>query len=226
MMEACEADIMPKKAPATEHPRAELLNSLTHGLGWILAIAALVVMVVFAALNGSARHVVGMTLFGACMVILYAMSTLYHAFRGPRVKRVFRILDHSAIYLLIAGTYTPFCLTVLRGPWGWTLFGIVWGLAVAGIVFKSVFGPRWEILSTLTYLAMGWLALVAVLPLWRALPGWGLAGLFAGGLFYSLGTVFYAWERLQFSHAIWHLFVIAGSACHVATVMIFLIPWK
>ncbi len=208
-----------------EHPRSELLNSLSHGFGWALAIAALVVMVVFAALNGSARHVVGTTLFGSTLVLLYAMSTLYHAFRGPRVKRVFRILDHVAIYLLIAGTYTPFCLTVLRGPWGWSLFGVVWGLAVLGVVFKSVFGPRHEILSTGVYLAMGWLVLVAIFPLWRALPGWGLFWLFGGGVCYTVGTVFYALERMPFNHAVWHLFVIAGSACHVVAVMAFVIPW-
>ena len=156
--------------PLEEHPWAERLNSITHGVGWALAIAALVVMVVFSAIHGSARHVVGTAIFGSTMVLLYAMSTLYHAFKGPRVKKVFRILDHAAIYLLIAGTYTPFCLTVLRGGWGWSLFGVTWGLAVLGIVFKSVFGPRFEILSVSIYLAMGWLALVAILPLWRALP--------------------------------------------------------
>jgi len=209
-----------------EHPWAERLNSITHGIGWALAIAALVVMVVFSAIHGSARHVVGTAVFGSTMVLLYAMSTLYHAFKGPRVKKVFRILDHAAIYLLIAGTYTPFCLTVLRGGWGWSLFGITWGLAVLGIVFKSVFGPRFEILSVSIYLTMGWLALVAILPLWRALPPWGVAWLFGGGFFYSLGTLFYAWERLPFNHAIWHLFVLAGSACHVVAVMAFVIPWK
>jgi hemolysin III len=209
-----------------EHPWAERLNSLTHGLGWALSIAALVVMVVFAAIHGSARHVVGTTIFGSTMVLLYAMSTLYHAFRGPRVKQVFRILDHAAIYLLIAGTYTPFCLTVLRGPWGWSLFGVIWGLAALGIAFKSVFGNRYELFSVTVYLAMGWLALVAILPLWRALPPWGMAWLFGGGIFYSLGTLFYAWERLPFNHAVWHLFVLAGSGCHVVAVMAFVIPWN
>jgi hemolysin III len=209
-----------------EHPRAELLNSISHGVGFALAIAALVIMVVFAAIHGSARHVVGTTVFGSTLVLLYAMSTLYHALRGPRVKKVFRILDHSAIYLLIAGTYTPFCLTVLRGGWGWSLFGVVWGLAVLGVVFKSVFGPRYEILSTVVYLVMGWLALIAILPLWRALPLWGNIWLFGGGLFYTLGTAFYAWERLPYNHVIWHLFVIAGSSCHVVAVMTYVIPWR
>lgn len=212
-------------AISSRHRTAEIINSLSHGIGWGLSVAALVVMVVFASLYGTARHVVGTTLFGSTLVLLYAMSTLYHAFRGPRVKKVFRILDHSAIYLLIAGTYTPFCLTVLRGAWGWSLFGVIWGLAVVGVVFKSVFGPRYEILSTGVYLAMGWLALVAILPLWRALPAWGLFWLFGGGVCYSAGTAFYAWERLPFHHAVWHLFVIAGSACHVVAVMAYVIPW-
>jgi len=223
MMGGCGAAMAHEQT--LERPKGEWLNSLTHGFGWVLSIAALVVMVVFAALHGSTRHVVGTTIFGATMVLLYATSTLYHAFRGPRVKKVFRVLDHAAIYLLIAGTYTPFCLTVLRGPWGWSLFGVVWGLAVLGIVFKSVFGHRYEILSVSLYLAMGWLALVAILPLWRALPPWGMVWLFGGGVFYTLGTLFYAWERLPFNHAIWHLFVLAGSACHVVAVMAFIIPW-
>lgn len=214
-----------KAEPQDVHPWTELLNSLTHGFGAALAIAALTIMVVFAALEGSARHVVSVTLFGSTLVLLYMMSTLYHAFRNPKVKKVFRILDHSAIFLLIAGTYTPFCLVTLRGTWGWSLFGVVWGLAALGIVFKSVFGPRWEILSTLLYLAMGWIALIAILPLWRALPGGGLACLFGGGLFYSGGVAFYAWDRPPFAHAIWHLFVLAGSSAHVVAVMIWVIPW-
>lgn len=208
-----------------EHPWSELLNSLTHGFGAALAIAALVVMVVFAALKGSARHVVGTTIFGSTLVLLYMMSTLYHAFRGPRVKRVFRILDHSAIYLLIAGTYTPFCLVTLRGTWGWSLFGVAWGLAAVGVTFKSVFGTRWEILSGIVYLVMGWIVVIAIVPLWRALPGWGLFCLFGGGFFYSAGMIFYAWDRPPFGHAIWHLFVLAGSAAHVVAVMGWVIPW-
>ena len=216
---------MPGTNPSST--RGRLLNSISHGVGFALAIAALVIMVVSAAIHGSARHVVGThLLFGSTLVLLYAMSTLYHALRGPRVKKVFRILDHSAIYLLIAGTYTPFCLTVLRGGWGWSLFGVVWGLAVLGVVFKSVFGPRYEILSTGVYLVMGWLALIAILPLWRALPLWGNVWLFGGGLFYTLGTVFYAWERLPYNHVVWHLFVIAGSSCHVVAVMAYVIPWR
>ena len=212
-------------ARSEDHPWAELLNSLTHGVASALAIAALVVMIVFAAIEGHARHVTSVTLFGSMLVIMYMTSTLYHAFRGPRVKKVFRILDHSAIFLLIAGTYTPFCLVTLQGPWGWTIFGIVWGMAALGVTFKAVFGPRWEILSTLLYLAMGWLIVIAIAPLWRALPAGGLFWLFGGGVFYSVGIIFYAWDRPPYCHAIWHVFVLAGSAAHVVAVMGWVIPW-
>ncbi|HNX95528.1 MAG TPA: hemolysin III family protein [Holophaga sp.] len=212
-------------ARSEDHPWAELLNSLTHGVAAALAIAALVVMIVFAAIEGQARHVTSVTLFGSMLVIMYMMSTLYHAFRSPRVKKVFRILDHSAIFLLIAGTYTPFCLVTLQGAWGWTIFGIVWGLAALGVTFKAVFGPRWEILSTLLYLAMGWLIVIAIAPLWRAMPAGGLFWLFGGGVFYSVGIIFYAWDRPPYCHAIWHLFVLAGSAAHVVAVMGWVIPW-
>jgi len=218
--------LKPGSLKAPEHPWTELLNSLTHGFGAALSIAVLAVMVVFAAMKGGARHVVSVTIFGSMLVLLYTMSTLYHAFRGPRVKKVFRILDHSCIYLLIAGTYTPFCLVTLRGSWGWSLFGVIWGLAVLGITFKSVFGHRWEILSGIVYLAMGWIVVIAIVPLWRNLPGGGLFWLFGGGFFYTTGMIFYAWDRPPFSHAIWHLFVLAGSASHVVAVMGWVIPWK
>lgn len=208
-----------------EHPWTELLNSLTHGLGALLAVAALSVMVVFAALEGTARHVVGVALFGATLVLLYLVSTLYHAFQRPRLKRVFRILDHSAIYLLIAGTYTPFCLVTLHGAWGWSLFGVIWGMAALGVLLKAIFGTRWETLSTALYLLMGWTVVVAIVPLWHALPAGGLLWLFLGGLFYSGGVTFYAWDRPPFCHAVWHLFVLGGSASHVIAVMGWVIPW-
>ena len=205
-------------------PGEELANSLTHGLGAVLGVASLAWMVTLAALHGTARHVVGAALFGSTLVLLYTMSTLYHAFRGPQVKRVFRILDHTAIYLLIAGTYTPFCLVTLRGGWGWSLFGVVWGLALLGTIFKFLFIQRFPRLSTAIYLAMGWIVLIAAVPLWRALPAMGWVWLFGGGAFYSLGVIFYAWHRLRFHHAVWHLFVLAGSLCHVAAVLGFVIP--
>jgi len=155
--------------------------------------------------------------------VLYAMSTLYHAFRGPRVKKVFHILDHAAIFLLIAGTYTPYCLA-MKGGWGWSLFGIVWGLAVLGITCKAVFGPRMKWLSTAVYIAMGWLIVIALGPLVRSFPMGGLVSLFGGGVFYTVGVIFYLWKRLSYHHAIWHVFVMLGSACHVASVLFFVIP--
>ena len=204
---------------------AEIANSVTHGLGILLSIAALSAMVAIASLHGTARHVVGAAIFGAALVLLYTMSTLYHALRGPTVKKVFKILDHSAIYVLIAGTYTPFCLSTLKGPWGWSLFGVIWGLALAGITFKAVFSAgRFPALSTCVYLAMGWLVMVAARPLWLHLPRHGMYWLMAGGLCYSLGVVFYVAKNLKFHHAIWHLFVLGGSMCHVAAVLGFVIP--
>lgn len=204
---------------------AEIANSATHGLGVLLSIAALTQMVIAASLRGTARTIVGVSIFGSTLVLLYTMSTLYHAFRGATVKKVFKVLDHSAIYLLIAGTYTPFCLTTLRGGWGWSLFGIIWGLAVLGITFKAVFSAgRLPLLSTAVYLAMGWLIVVAAGPLWRSLPRGGVYWLMGGGLFYTLGVVFYSAKNLKFHHAVWHLFVLGGSLCHVAAVLRFVIP--
>lgn len=202
----------------------ELWNAVTHGLGTALSIAALSVMVTFAALRGTARHIVGASLFGAMLVLLYLMSTLYHALRPPRAKKVFRILDHSAIFLLIAGTYTPLCLGPLKGAWGWSLFGIVWGLAVLGIVFKATLFHRLAWLSTAVYLLMGWIALIAIVPLMRTLSVGGLLWLFGGGLCYSGGVIFYRWQSLRHHHALWHLCVLAGSACHVFCVLFHVIP--
>jgi hemolysin III len=210
--------------PEAKGRTAEFLNSLTHGLGAVLGITALVLMVVFASLHGTARHIVGAAIFGSTLVILYTMSTLYHAFRGPRVKFVFRILDHNSIYLLIAGTYTPFCLGAMRGGWGWSIFGVIWGLAVTGIVFESIFIRRMKGLSVAVYLAMGWLVMIAARPLAHALSTGGLAWLLAGGAFYSAGVAFYSWKSYKYHHAVWHLFVLGGSLCHVASVLFFVIP--
>ncbi len=210
--------------PEAHGPRAEFANSFTHGLGAVLGVAALVVMVVQASLHGSARDIVGASVFGASLVLLYTMSTLYHAFRGPRVKFVFKVLDHNSIFVLIAGTYTPFCLRTLPPGWGWSIFGVIWGLAVLGIVFKSIFIRRLSWLSLAVYLGMGWIVVIAAKPLARHLPPEGLLWLGAGGLFYTLGTIFYGWRSLKFHHAVWHLFVLGGSACHVVSVLFFVIP--
>jgi hemolysin III len=202
----------------------ELASAITHGLGALLSIAGLVLLVVFASLEGNAWHIVSFSIFGTCLVLLYTASTLYHSFRSARVKHVFRIMDHAAIYLLIAGTYTPFTLTLLRGGWGWSLFGVIWGLCIAGIVFKVFFIKRFNVLSTIVYLLMGWMIVVAAKPLLEHLPAGGLYWLLAGGVAYSLGTVFYLWEKLPFHHAVWHLFVLTGSICHFFAVLLYLLP--
>jgi hemolysin III len=202
----------------------ELLNSITHGIGLALSIAGFVVLLVLAATKGSAWQIVSCAIYGTTLVALYAASTLYHGIPIPTVKHVFKILDHSAIYLLIAGTYTPFLLVNLRGPWGWTLLGIVWTLALAGIAFKFWFVDRVPILSTLVYLAMGWLALIAIKPLIAAVPHSGLAWLLAGGALYSFGVVFYASKKIPYAHTIWHVFVIGGSICHYVAVLLCIVP--
>jgi len=204
--------------------REETINAVTHGLGAVLGAVGLTVLVVLAALRGDAWQIASCSIYGATLVLLFTGSTLYHSFRSPRVKHVFRIIDHSSIYLLIAGTYTPFLLVSLRGRWGWSLFGVVWGLALAGIVFQIFFVRRFRLLQTLLYLAMGWLALVAARPLLASVPKPGLLWLLAGGLFYSLGAVFYLWKRLPFHHGIWHLFVLAGSACHYFAILFYVLP--
>jgi hemolysin III len=175
---------------------------------------------VFSAVHrGGAAGIVGAGVFAAAMVLLYLVSTLYHALPGNRAKSVFRVLDHSAIFLMIAGTYTPFTLGVLNGAWGWTLLGLVWALALAGIVLTAAGGVRHPKLSTGLYLAMGWLVLVAVKPLWLRMPPKGLIWLLAGGIAYSAGVAFYAAKRVRYSHFVWHLFVIAGTSCHFNAVL-------
>ncbi len=201
----------------------EIANSVTHGVGALAAIAALPVVIVMAVPRG-ASAVVGGAVFGATMVLLYVTSTLYHALARNRAKKVFRVLDHSAIFLLIAGTYTPFTLGVLRGAWGWTLFGIVWALAVTGVALTGSLGVRLPRLSTVIYVAMGWLIVVAIRPLIAHLPRPGLEWLVAGGVAYTAGAAFYAWKRLPYHHAVWHLFVLAGSCCHCVAVARYAAP--
>lgn len=204
--------------------REELANSLTHGLGVALSIAGLVLMVVFSSRFGDAWHVVSTAVFGATLVLLYTSSTLYHSFRGERIKQVLQKIDHAAIFLLIAGSYTPFVLVTLRGPWGWSLFGVVWGLAIVGVALKFWHAGRFRLVSTLIYIGMGWLVLVAFNPLSAALPAGGLRLLIAGGLCYTGGAAFYLWKSLPYQHALWHLFVMAGSACHWAAVFFHVVP--
>lgn len=197
----------------------EIANAATHGVGLVASIAAVPVLVLTAMAGGDPYRLAGAIVFAATLVALYAASTLYHAVPPSRAKDVLQVVDHSAIYLLIAGSYTPFTIGVLRGAWGWTLFGIVWGLAALGVLFKTTLGVRFEKTSTALYLLMGWLAIVAVRPFMAVLPSAGLWWLVAGGLCYTGGVVFFVWERPRFSHAVWHLFVLAGSACHYWAVL-------
>lgn len=203
--------------------RNEGLNSLTHGVAALVSVAGLVLLVVFASLYGTVWHVVSFSIYGTTMVLLFTASTCYHAVRNARIKQVLRIVDHSAIFLLIAGTYTPITLTALRGPLGWSLFGCVWGLAAAGIILKIFFTGRFRLVSTLLYLLMGWLVVVAVRPIYHQLPRAALLWLLAGGLAYTGGVVFYLRRSMPFNHAIWHLFVFAGSLCHYAAVFFYML---
>lgn len=210
----------PDRSHLCDSHREEVASLLTHALGVLFSIAALVVMVVIAA--GDALKVVSAVVFGASLVLLYSTSTLYHFFTSPTWKARFQTLDHIGIYLLIAGSYTPFTLVTLKGAWGWSIFGAVWGMAVVGVCLKTFLkGRKDHWWSTALYLVMGWLIVIALGPLWRSLPGGGMALIVAGGLAYSLGVVFFAWNRLPFNHAIWHLFVLCGSVCHVLAASLF-----
>ena len=192
----------------------ELANSVTHATGTLLALTGGVVLIIRAAVRGTALHVVTVSIFAATLVLLYASSTLYHAIQSHGAKQRLKLLDHLAIYLLIAGTYTPFTLVGLGGSWGWSIFGVIWGLALLGVVFKLFFIGRFRRLSTAVYVGMGWVVLVAVVPLIEELEALTLYWLAAGGICYTAGTLFYLSGRLRFGHSIWHLFVLGGSACH------------
>jgi hemolysin III len=202
----------------------EIAHAITHGLGAVLSIAGLCVLVARAAMYGDVWHIVSCAVFGATLVMMYTASTLYHAIPMPRVKHVLRIVDHSMIYLLIAGTYTPFTLVTLHGVWGWSLFGFTWGLALIGVLFKLVATGRFEKVSLAVYLLMGWCVIIAIKPLASALPMGGLILLAAGGLSYSGGVAFYSWQSLRYHHAIWHVFVLAGSVLHFFCVLFYVVP--
>jgi hemolysin III len=205
-------------APAVS-VREEIANSVSHGLGLVLAVVALPILIVSAMRIGSTHFIVGAAVFGATMILLYLASTLYHSISHETVKRLCRQFDHSAIFLLIAGTYTPFTLGVLRGAWGWTLLVIVWGLAIAGIIIKALPRTRHSWISMVLYVVMGWLAIVAIKPIWQLVPLPGILLVLAGGLAYTGGLGFFAAQRLRYSHFIWHLFVIAGTTCHFFAVL-------
>ena len=206
-------------------PREELANALTHGVGFVASLVGLPILVLAAASHGERAALVGLSVFGAALVALYAASTLYHAVSHPTLKQRLRVLDHAAIYLLIAGTYTPFTLGVLRGRWGWTLFGIVWTLAALGVLFKVLFGSgAMARLSTAVYVAMGWVVIIAIKPLMAAMDSAGLILLVAGGVLYTGGLVFYVDKRRAWSHPVWHLFVMGGSVCHYFAVLLYAFP--
>ncbi|MFV0590251.1 MAG: PAQR family membrane homeostasis protein TrhA [Draconibacterium sp.] len=197
----------------------EIFNSITHGIGTLLSIAALVLLVVFASIRGNAWHIVSFSIFGSTLVLLYLASTLYHSFTKEKVKNLFARFDHAAIFLLIAGTYTPFLLTTLRGALGWTIFGIIWSLAIAGVVIRSIYLTRFRKLMVGMYLAMGWMFVLAIVPMVKNMPTSSIVFLFLGGAFYSIGVIFYMWRKLKYGHGIWHLFVLAGSIMHFFSVL-------
>lgn len=199
--------------------REEVVNALTHGIGIAASLAGGIVLVTLSAATGNVWQIVSAVVYSLSLLLLYSTSTLYHAARSETAKRRLKVLDHCAIFVLIAGTYTPFTLVTLRGPLGWGLFIAIWGLALAGILFKLFFTGRLKLLSTLMYVAMGWLALIVIEPLVRAIPTSALIWLVAGGLSYTVGTLFYHNRRIPYSHAIWHLFVLAGSICHFAAIL-------
>lgn len=198
--------------------REEIANAVTHGLGLLASLVGLPILVLAAAARGERMAIIGASVFGATLIALYAASTLYHAIPHPTLKQKLRVVDHAAIYCLIAGTYTPFTLGVLHGTWGWSLFGIVWTLAAIGVLFKLKFGPRFQRASTAMYIAMGWVIIIALKPLLQSVPTAGLALLAAGGLLYTGGCAFYL-ARKSWSHPVWHLFVMGGSACHYFAVL-------
>jgi hemolysin III len=205
----------------------EILNSITHGIGVLLSIAALVLLVVFAATTQGADvwKIVSFSIYGFSLILLFTASTLYHSFRNKRIKGFLNIFDHASIFILIAGTYTPFTLVSLRGPWGWSIFGVIWGLAIAGVVFKLFFyRDRFRLLSTLIYFFMGWIIIIAIRPLIEEVPTGGLYWLLAGCLSYSLGILFYLRRQNRFNHVIWHLFVLGGAISHFFSIFLYVLP--
>ena len=194
--------------------REEIINAITHGIGSLLSIAALVVLIIIAGRQGDIWHLVSFSIYGSTLILLYLSSTLYHSFSNPKVKNLFARFDHISIFMLIAGTYTPILLTSMRGIWGWTLFGIIWGLAIVGAVIRSIYLHRFRKLMVAVYLLMGWMFVIAGKQIYLSLPSASITFLVLGGIAYSVGVVFYMWRRLPYAHGIWHLFVLAGSVLH------------
>jgi hemolysin III len=202
----------------------ELVNRFTHGMGAMVSLVGAIALIVLAAQQHDSYRIVSDCIYGGAMVTFYCLSTAYHSVRKPYVRYVFRILDHVSIYLMIAGSYTPFALVSLRGAWGWSLLGTVWGLGMVGAVLKIFTIHRLRFVGPLLYIALGWIVVIALKPLSAALATGGLVLLFAGGAAYTIGVIFYLWDRLPYNHAIWHLFVLAGSACHFCVIFYFVTP--
>jgi hemolysin III len=222
---APDPSLSPIAALGGETRGERLANWLTHGIGAVLSAAGLPLLVVFASIYGDVWHIVSYAIFGSTLIALYTASTLYHLSRQERWRWVLRRWDHAAIFLLIAGTYTPFLLVSLRGPWGWSLFGVIWLLCGMGAALKFCGAERFKTLSLVAYLAAGWMVVVAIRPLIHVVPTPGLWLLVAGGLSYTCGVAFYVWRGLRYHHACWHLFVLGGSTCHFLAVLLFLTPW-
>jgi hemolysin III len=208
--------------PAVQSSGEEIANSISHGIGAALSIAALVTLVVFASRRGDILRVVSLSIYGTTLIVMYLSSTLYHSFSNPRTKHFFRILDHSSIYLLIAGSYTPIVLVAMRGAWGWTIFGIVWTMAVCGIVAKIFLTGRYGIVSVILYIAMGWIIVLAIKPMIQSVPWKLFIWLLIGGLSYTFGIIFYAWEKMPYNHTVWHLFVLGGSIAHFIGILLYI----
>ncbi|MDT8862727.1 hemolysin III family protein [Alkalihalobacillus sp. MEB130] len=202
----------------------EIANAITHGIGALLSVAALVLLIVYSSLYGSAWHIVSFTIYGVTMLLLYFSSTMVHAMPKGKAKDLFEIFDHASIYLFIAGTYTPLLFIVVQGALGWTLFGIVWGIATVGVIFKVFFVKKFLFMSTVFYIGMGWLAIFVIKPIIETLPPAGTAFLFIGGICYTVGTIFYVWRGFKYHHAIWHMFVLAGSIFHFFLILFYVLP--
>ena len=204
--------------------KEEIFNTISHGIGLLFSIPALVLLIVYASLYGNAWHIVSFSIYGSSLIILYTASTVYHAAKEPKLKHKLNVFDHSAIYILIAGTYTPFTLVTLNGAWGWSIFGIIWGLAIAGVISKLFFIGKFRTLSAIGYILMGWVIIIAIKPLLDNLATGGLWWLFAGGLSYSLGVIFYVQKKMPYAHGIFHIFVLLGSLFHFFSVFFYVLP--
>lgn len=207
--------------PSKYSPREELAHGISHGIGAGFAIVGLVFLLIAAIRNGENRYIVSAAVYGSSLILLYLASTLYHLISHPDAKRIFQKIDHAMIYILIAGTYTPLTLVTLHGRWGWSIFGLVWTMACCGLILEVVLPRRIAWLSIILYLGMGWLIVIASKPLLASLPTGGVILLIIGGLFYSLGVIFYAWKNLSYHHAIWHLFVLTGSTAHFFSILLY-----